>query len=384
LIAEGILDKQNVLTRVQAIVTRDEANTLSHGRGSGGEQSPTRRGRFTDHFTRPQIQAFSQALLDAFATPSELESLARLCFGRSLSDLVPDALPMDLIVYKLLGEAESRRQLGDLLSAAIELRPENSRLQFLASQLETRQQRVGELDPESLMTGVVPFLGRSVLHEFLARVQDPSSVPVLLITGPPGSGKSYSLNLIRRVAQQTGRFTIAGVSAKEVPGPVELVKRLALEARWNADTIPRPGKVSSYKFNLILAHWMVSQAARRRKPILFFIDDLESAEIIEFVERLGSSISASTISSLRLVLTSSAPISFSPEVRVQKEKLEALTLSDAMIYLKSLGTDAKTLQDAYQHLEQEYQIVERSSEPRERANFLVHSMEKLAEKFRSL
>jgi cellulose synthase operon protein C len=383
LVAEGILNEEKVVTRIQAIIARGEASVPAQRRGSIGEaRKASGHGTIRAHFTAAQLEAFSQALLNAFATVSELESLALLCFGRSLTDLVPSG-PMPLIVHELVSVAESRRQLGDLLTAALELRPSSSALQHLASELETvRHDSTGPAQT-TLIAGL-PFLGRPRLLQFLASVDDPQTVPVLLITGPPGSGKSYSLNVIRHVAHETARFDFVGASAKEDGAPANLARRLALEAGWNSETIPRQGDLSVPRFNRVLANWIVSQAARRRKPLLFFIDDLESAEMIEFVERLAGSISASTISSLKLILASSGAIAFSPEIGVETEKLTGLTLNDALQYLRSFVPDRDTFELAYHHLEETYRDVAKSSDARGLTTFLVRSVEKIAEEFRPL
>ena len=78
--------------------------------------------------TGEQTKQLTEALLDAFPNYGDLERMARVGLEVDLAAIAGPGDPQQAVIFRLIGWAESRGRTGDLLHAAREVNPDNSRL----------------------------------------------------------------------------------------------------------------------------------------------------------------------------------------------------------------------------------------------------------------
>jgi hypothetical protein len=172
--------------------------------------------------TLEQRQSLHDALLHAYPNRADFKTFLMLQFGqdRSFDRLTEsDAYPIELL--NIIVAAEAQGWLNDLVSGAIDARPDFPTMQRLGADLgitpsghsNAAEAGVGRRHPfagghrrrclETLQELVVdnhPFVDRQPLRAHLTELIEDShgGQNVFLINGAPKSGKSHSLRLIRR------------------------------------------------------------------------------------------------------------------------------------------------------------------------------------------
>jgi hypothetical protein len=121
-------------------------------------------------------------------------------------------------------------------------------------------------------------LDRSALRSAVRQLMSPFGQRILVVNGPPGSGKSFTAQFIQRVAEQTGAFQVAYVDLDRalgpVPGAVDLAETLALQMGESA-SLPRP-EGSPARQVRELAYWLVGRAVASDRDWWWVLDGLSS------------------------------------------------------------------------------------------------------------
>ncbi|OUM04083.1 hypothetical protein A8M77_03475 [Variovorax sp. JS1663] len=131
-----------------------------------------------------------------------------------------------------------------------------------------------------------PFLGRHMLRHFLQQVGTQNSVKLLLVDGPPGSGKSYSARLVDAVARRTGAFDACVLSMSRTGvGIDELMRTLVIRLGLEPATMPSSALLFLRRTG-IYAQWLTAQLVKRTRPVVLVVDDLDRPDLAPDVGEL--------------------------------------------------------------------------------------------------
>jgi tetratricopeptide (TPR) repeat protein len=109
--------------------------------------------------------------------------------------------------------------------------------------------------------GRVVVLDRVALKNAIRRMTEESSqIRILAVDGPPGSGKSFTSQIVQQVAAETQAFRVAYVNFDQHPllGPVELAEELASQLGRSLESIPQP-QATTARVVHELANWLMAQ-----------------------------------------------------------------------------------------------------------------------------
>lgn len=127
----------------------------------------------------------------------------------------------------------------------------------------------------AILRGGLPFLDRAHLRTSVRSLLSWGRAGILVVNGPPQSGKSYTAEFISHVAAETGEFNVARLTldATEAHRYESADLALALAARMgrSSDTLPaldEPGP----RHNLTLVDWLLSSLWEREKDWWWILD----------------------------------------------------------------------------------------------------------------
>lgn len=198
-----------------------------------------------------------------------------------------------------------------------------------------------QLSPEQALSApLLPsgrvFLDRQVLRSHLQSLCDPQGARVLVVDGPPESGKSSTVHLIRHVAPHAG-FEVALVDleaeAFHAIGPSEVADRLASQMGLDVGTRPAMQYESDARQVLRLSQWLVNEADKSGRVWWFVFDGFDNIDVRpdswDFIHRLAIDADA-RIAELRIVVLgwSHEALPLKPGLRVLQETLQPFELSD--------------------------------------------------------
>jgi hypothetical protein len=180
------------------------------------------------------------------------------------------------------------------------------------------------------------FLDRQALRHHLSSLCDPQGARVLVVDGPPGSGKSSTVPLIRHVARHA-EFEVALVDleaeAFHAIGPSEVAERLASQMGLAAGIPPATQYDSDARQVLRLSQWLVNEVGKSGRVWWFVFDGFDNIDVRpdsqDFIHRLAIDADA-RIAGLRVVVlgwSHEAP-PLKPGLRVLRVTLQPFVLSD--------------------------------------------------------
>src|SRR5262249_14701238 len=161
--------------------------------------------------------------------------------------------------------AEREDWTAQLLRAAHEWFPRNSDLAHLVEHLKPASVSTA-FDPResTLLRGNRVFVNRMELRVALRDLASPTGSRVLVVQGPPGSGKSYSVHLIRHVAEQTGGFRVHTFDVDNPPYPKPEDLAYSMISQFGGDTASMPvqGPATTSRWVRWLGDWMVRELVK--------------------------------------------------------------------------------------------------------------------------
>jgi hypothetical protein len=135
------------------------------------------------------------------------------------------------------------------------------------------------------MRGTRVLLDRTGLREGLRRLQQQGGI--MVVNGPPGSGKSYSLHFIVYVAEVTGDFHVASVDVGPM-GAARYTSGMLADslARQMGVTAPRPDREreSDARYNMALADWLFGKAVASARTWWWVLDGF-GADVVAHATR---------------------------------------------------------------------------------------------------
>ena len=115
-----------------------------------------------------------------------------------------------------------------------------------------------------LLSAGRPFLDREVLRRSVRDMMGPAGRRMLVVNGPPASGKSYTLLFIEHVARQTGAFQVAPVILDRADVPayklIDLARDLAMVMGLPGEPIPRQLGDTTQLYVRKFVQWLLGQA----------------------------------------------------------------------------------------------------------------------------
>jgi hypothetical protein len=163
-------------------------------------------------------------------------------------------------------------------------------------------------------------LGRRALKEAIRQLADPTgALRILVVNGPPGSGKSFTTQIIEQAAREARTFQTVYVDLALflTPGPVDLARELVSRMGRSPESMPQ-GSDSTAPNLRDLVNWLIKQSSTANGDWWWVLDSLSSPTVPQETQDLIVAIAASVQrTSLRLVLldfNKSLPANLSPLV----------------------------------------------------------------------
>ncbi|GLF93141.1 hypothetical protein [Streptomyces yaizuensis] len=144
-----------------------------------------------------------------------------------------------------------------------------------------------------LKNGTEVFIDRRDLRETLRRFVDDPEKSVLLVDGDPGSGRSYTYNLIRHIGQHQG-FRPARVTLSRTSTADRVVRRLAAfvaEPGTTASPLDPTGLNDALPSIEDAVHWVVGRATAADDRFWLVLDECDrldpSSDVWDFIGQLA-------------------------------------------------------------------------------------------------
>jgi hypothetical protein len=117
----------------------------------------------------------------------------------------------------------------------------------------------------TVLRGGRVFLNRQQLRQALRELSAPQGRRILIVKGPPGSGKTYTREYVYDVtfSSPNNRVIYADIDAG-IQEPADLVQAVSLQMGHGLGTIPVIGDSSGTREALILVNWLVSRMTTNR------------------------------------------------------------------------------------------------------------------------
>lgn len=194
-----------------------------------------------------------------------------------------------------------------------------------------------------------PLVNRMQLRKGVRELLRPGGVRILVVNGPPGSGKSYSAAFIRGIGQATGEFKVAqvqhGPGSEPYYGPAELARDLG--SQLGIEQRPRSSGTSDWAYYRTLVAELVGAAIDSREPWWWILDGFSSRgrqDIMEFILLLAERVTAN--SDVRLVLLGyDQSLPEQVEGLAYREEISPISESDIREFLTALSRTARRAAD---------------------------------------
>lgn len=246
-----------------------------------------------DGFEGKFFTALFEALTDVYDDPKPFQRMLKLKLGKNLSGLAGPG-KLDDRIFEAMTTLQSEGSGGDdeldsLLCAAYKDRPDKPKLRQLY------RRRFGTMAPSSAV-GAAPseppadpfsayrlvdalFLDRRELRMSLRAIESGGNRPVIVVRGPPRTGKTYTHELIRYVAFHL-KHSVRRVDIRQPPEvgqePAMLVRTILLRMGIKYDPPP-------YERVNQLLDWVVGQLGQLSSTWWIVIHNFESSGVSQDV-----------------------------------------------------------------------------------------------------
>jgi hypothetical protein len=304
---------------------------------------------------RAELRELEDILITAYPTSTEMLELA------DLAGMNPGSIrwsPISRVAgHNILTEANRQGRLDQLIIAMwihLSASAVGSRLRALLGEgwgeshglREPADVAVADpLDTVWLPNGA-PLMNRAALRQGVRELLRPGGSRILIVNGPPGSGKSYSAAFIRGVGLATGQFKVALVQhtpgSEPDYGPAELARDL--RARLGIEQRPPSAQMDSWGNYRMLVDELVGAAAASRESWWWILDGFSSyggrQDIMDFIILLADVVTAN--SDVRLVLLGyDRPLAGRLEKLAYREEISPISEPDIREFLTVLSRTAR-------------------------------------------
>lgn len=245
-----------------------------------------------------------------------------LMFNVGGRDLASEAGGKDYeeVVFNLIGKAQRNRWLPELIEAAVAVKPTVNMVRI-----------AGELAPQLAAEDVdhfnvtfvdnnLPLVNRTVLRDYVRKLADfqPAGARVLVVNGPPSSGKTYSVELIAYLNRALKNFKFVHIDLQKTTGEVrpehiarDIVDLMNLDQR----IIPELNQEQDSRWIQLFCNRLQGVLSNAPDQWWIVIDGFNHARLSPSVNDLVKELSGRrlTLPELRIVLLS-YPDNLSPDV----------------------------------------------------------------------
>jgi hypothetical protein len=303
------------------------------------------------------------ALKNAFPKRTELRSFLRYSLNISLDD-IDDSNRYDDTVFELVAWTESRGRISELIERAMKEKPRNQLLratgEWLQGEIERRSSsyRFQPADPYDawLLRRGQPFVNRKVLRDHVKELATDGS-RILVVDGPPSSGKTYSLNFISHISDTLQNCRIAWIdveqgiranfSAEQIA--VSIVSQMGRRA--SLDYIPKQNELQEARWLLDLRDWLIGEINQTNITWWIVCDGLCHVDVPpssrDFLRLLMRS-AHFNVPQLRVVILAYKDDILPPDIAsfIRKEKISDIGPPEISEYFKRLVARSNVATDA--------------------------------------
>ncbi|MFZ0747778.1 MAG: effector-associated domain EAD1-containing protein, partial [Pyrinomonadaceae bacterium] len=112
----------------------------------------------------------------------------------------------------------------------------------------------------TVLRGGRVFLNRQQLRQALKELTSPQGRRILIVNGPPGSGKTYTREYVYDVTFSTPNNRVVYVDLDAgVQGPADLVQAISMQSGHGLGGVPLVADASGSKEALLLVNWLISR-----------------------------------------------------------------------------------------------------------------------------
>ena len=263
------------------------------------------------------------------------------------------------VVYNIVRQASAQgrlRQLIDVLLTELPSSAERARLEALlgesaGSRGPREPSEVASADPleTAWLPNGAPLVNRTQLRKGVRDLLSPDGRRILIVNGPPGSGKSYSAAFISSVQQATGLFKLALVRYEPASwldyGPADLARSLG--DILSVELPPRPADMDPRAYHRWIVTRLVSAVAASGQTWWWVLDGFFSVahdDVTDFIESLIQFVAREP--HLRLVLLGyEQPLSPQAVTLAVREDISPLTEADVRDFLTRPSLTARRTAD---------------------------------------
>jgi hypothetical protein len=290
-----------------------------------------------------QTSELIDALIDAY-DPDRFTLMLGQRLGRHLYNIVMGGA-FQTQVAAVVAASEQQGWTIELVKAAHDFNPGADRLkQFHRDFQPVAADAAADPYEAYRLRGDLLFLNRKSLRKALKRLASPTGRRVLLVDGPPSSGKTWTINLIQHVAGHPtkGGFWVHGFDLGDPPdrGPGDLAYDIVLRFAGNLDSMPPQRQASEERWAARLAVWIANQVAQLNVPRYLVFDSFSKFAVpqttCELIVRLAVLAESEFRHWLRVILLSySKPLH--PQINdcVERDPATLFSTTDAVEFVLS-------------------------------------------------
>ncbi|HZN35668.1 MAG TPA: SAV_2336 N-terminal domain-related protein [Pirellulaceae bacterium] len=193
--------------------------------------------------------------------------------------------------------------------------------------------------PSTLPLREPVLINRNQLREHVRQLAAPGGPRVLIVEGPPGSGKSYSLEYIRSFAQSAGGIRVAAFNllGRE---PDDIARSIG--SAFGADLAAMPQrKTAGDRWGHSVMQWVMASGPSPKDPLWLVIDDVEkdlSPEIRDLILALiDQAAIPPELGELHIILLGSLDVPAHLEGSVLRERISSFSPADALEYVRQFA-----------------------------------------------
>ena len=237
-----------------------------------------------------QYRQLTEAFMEAFPDKADLRALLLFEFAFNIAKLGDDRL--DDIVMSLILEFESSGKLLDLLDKAVQQKPGNAKLQSVKDTFVplTIQANVDHFSVCFIGDEERALINRLDLRESLKNLirSQAGGKRVLVVKGPPVSGKSYSFEMISYLYEALQNFKFVWIDLKPYQSvtPEDIARRIVDRIGLPDNVIPIVGQEQD-------SRWIQSFCDRLEREVedapdiwLLVIDGFTQWKLSDFANEL--------------------------------------------------------------------------------------------------
>lgn len=285
----------------------------------------------------PERQQLIAAMKDGFNLPQRLGDFLRDEFNRNLALIEADR-PNTLGLYDyVIRVFEGEGLVLELLRRACNRLPQNSLLTTIRDRLF---EKAGAPDGQYLRTCMLlrsqPFVNRRALRLEVDELARAGGARILVVDGPPKSGRTFSRWYIHHVCEILGgRCYPADLKRFIDRPPIDLVRKMATFFGWNVNEIPQQ-HAQATQWAEELGEWVAGRIAIQEETVWLVFDDSSTAglqqSMREFLVYLAET--ATYVNQMRVVLLAfSESLTGNASVMMRKEEVQLPTRLDIRTFL---------------------------------------------------